>query len=253
MKKQPVHRDYNFPDPELYARCVERIQYIRRDAKEFLNYAYNEEKIANFEALCKRFTELPTDDELLGEQMVATQKKYDQREKLKTAIRNVMTRVETKYDNRTGRYRKFGTAKLHEMSDPHLLLCAHRVMRVATAQMPFLAEAGLRDTHVDNVRHACADFENALHIQLDKVSERDISVENRVELCNEMYREFVLVCNIGKDIWAETNRSKYDNYCIYESNAEQKRQHRQKLKEEAEAEKKQPQTEKSDENSEKTA
>jgi hypothetical protein len=234
MKKQPVHRDYNFPDPDLYAQCLERLKYIARDKAEFLNYAYGEEKIANFEALCKAFEALPTDDELLGEQMTATQKKYDQREKLKTAIRNIMTRVETKYDSKTGRYRKFGTAKLHEMNDPNIILCGHRVMRVATAQMTFLVETGLRDTHVDSLREACAAFENAVHIQLDKVSDRDIAVESRVELCNKMYAELVLVCNIGKDIWAETNRTKYDNYCIYESNAEQKRQHRQKLKAEAE-------------------
>ena len=234
MKKQAVHRDYNFPDPELYAQSLERIQYIRRDAAEFLNYGYTEAKIANFENLCKQFTALLTDDELLGEQMVATQKKYEQREKLKSAIRTVMTRVETKYDNKSGRYRKFGTNKLNEMTDPHLILCAHRVMRVATAQMSFLEETGLRPTHIDQVKEACIAFENAVHIQLDKISERDIAVEVRVELCNKIYQELVLVCNIGKDIWAEKNKSKYDNYCIYESNAEQKRQAKKRSKNQVE-------------------
>lgn len=234
MKKQAVHRDYNFPDPELYAQCLERIQYVRRDAAEFQNYGYTPAKIANFEALCKKFTEFLSDDELLGEQMVATQKKYEQREKLKSAIRSVMTRVETKYDSKSGRYRKFGTTKLNEMTDPHLILCAHRVMRVATAQMSFLEETGLKPIHIDQVKEACTAFENAVHIQLDKISERDIAVEVRVELCNKMYQELVLVCNIGKDIWSETNRSKYDNYCIYESNAEQKRQAKKRQKNQTE-------------------
>jgi len=32
----------------------------------------------------------------------------------------------------------------------------------------------------------------------------------------------IKVCDIGKDIWAESDRTKYDAYCIYDSNNEQK-------------------------------
>ena len=40
---------------------------------------------------------------------------------------------------------------------------------------------------------------------------------------NKIYRELVLVCNIGKDIWVESNKAKYENYTIYESNNDQKK------------------------------
>ncbi len=234
MKKQAVNREYNFPDSDLYAQCLERIQYIKRDAKEFASYAYGADKLQAFEDLCKRFAELPSDDELVGDQMVATQKKNDARERLKTAVRSVMTRVESKYDVRSGRYRKFGTFKMNDMTDPQLLLCGRRVVRVAEAMLDFLAETGLKQTHLDQIREAAAGFENALNVQMDKVSDRDIAVEKRIEVGNEMYRELVLVCNIGKDIWAETNRTKYENYTIYESNNDQKKARKQRLKAEAE-------------------
>jgi hypothetical protein len=32
----------------------------------------------------------------------------------------------------------------------------------------------------------------------------------------------VILCNIGKDVWAETDMAKYQNYAIYESNNDQK-------------------------------
>ena len=65
-------------------------------------------------------------------------------------------------------------------------------------------------------------FELAMNIQQDKVADRDIAVENRIDIGNLLYDEMIKVCDIGKDIWAETDRTKYDAYCIYDSNNEQK-------------------------------
>jgi hypothetical protein len=228
MKKQSINREYNFPDADLYSQCLERIQYIKRDHKEFDTYSYNSEKVAAFEAIVKRFGDLPDDDELIGEQMIATQKKNEAAELLKTTIRSVMTRVATKIDQKSGRYRKFGTHKMNDMSDPNLLLCGLRVARVAEQLLPFLDEAGLKQEHIDRVRQATKAFENAIHIQQDKVADRDIAVEKRVEIGNELYRELVLVCNIGKDVWAEKNKAKYENYTIYESNNDQKKAKKKK-------------------------
>jgi hypothetical protein len=229
MKKQSIIREYNFPDADLYAQCRQRISFIKRDQAEFESYAYGVGKVKRFEALCDRFADQPDDDELVGNQMEATGKKNVAREKLKTAIRSIMTRVASKYNTRSGHYRKFGTVKMNDMSDAKLLLCGRRVVRVATKLLDFLAETGLRQNHIDQVQKAAAAFENALHIQQDRVSDRDIFVEKRIELGNELYREMVLVCNIGKDIWAENNKAKYENYTIYESNNEQKKARKKRL------------------------
>lgn len=238
MKKQAVTREYNFPDADLYAQCLERIQYIKRDKKEFATYAYKSEKVTAFEAICKKFAALPSDDELVGDQMESTGKKNEAREQLKTAIRSVMTRVSSKYNTKSGHYRKFGTYKMNDMSDPQLLLCGRRVVRVSSKLLVFLANTGLVQTHIDSVQQTTAAFENSIHIQQDKVSDRDIAVENRIEIGNELYKELVLVCNIGKDIWAEKNKAKYENYTIYESNNDQKKARKKRLKKEEATEKK---------------
>lgn len=233
MKKQAVNREYNFPDSDLYAQCLERIQYIKRDAKEFHEYAYSAEKITELEALVQKFADQPSDDELVGDQMEATEKKNIAREALKTAIRSVMTRVSSKYNPKSGRYRKFGTYKMNDMSDPKLLLCGLRVVRVGEQLLPFLESTSLKQEHLDKVRQTNKAFENAIHIQQDKISDRDIAVEKRIEIGNRLYQEMVFVCNIGKDIWADNNKAKYENYTIYESNNEQKKKRKAKLKEEA--------------------
>jgi hypothetical protein len=180
-------------------------------------------------ALCEKFRALPDDDELVGDQMVTTEKKYSAAEKLKTAIRSLMTRVAMKYSNRSGRYRKFGTAKMGDMTDAQLLFCGRRVARVARQQIDFLAEVGVNENVIKRVTDACKNFETALNIQQDKVADRDISVERRVEQGNKLYQELIVLCNIGKDIWAEKDPVKYESYTIYESNNDQKIARKEKL------------------------
>ncbi|MEL6357109.1 MAG: hypothetical protein AAFQ37_09290 [Bacteroidota bacterium] len=222
MKKQAVNRKYNFPDADLYQQCMDSIRFAKRDIEQFTSYGYDIHRLKGFLNRCEKFASLPDDDELLGDQMVVTDKKYEAAEKLKGAIRGVMTRVRMKYSNRTGRYRKFGTAKMGDMTDAQLLFCGRRVIRVARAQLDFLEETGLNEEVLRKVADACQRFETAMNIQQDKIADRDISVESRVELGNLLYDEFITVCDIGKDVWAETDKAKYENYTIYESNNEQK-------------------------------
>ncbi len=223
MKKQPENRVYNFPDADLYVQCLERLKYAKRDFKLFADYGYDKGKMEAFYNRCERFKELPNDDETVGDQMIVTQKKYDAADKLKAAIRSMMTRVAVKYHNKSGRYRKFGTAKLGDMTDAQLLFCGRRVARVARQQIDFLAEVGVNEKVISKVVDAYQTFENAMHIQQDRVSERDISVERRVELGNKIYQDLIMLCNIGKDLWNDKDPVKYQNYCIYESNNEQKK------------------------------
>lgn len=229
MKKQAVHRQYNFPDADLYVQCMERIKYAQRDQVHFQQYGYDAGRLAGFKNLCDKFRALPDDDEIVGDQMLATEKKDAAAERLKSAIRSLMTRVAMKYNNRSGRYRKFGTAKMGDMTDAQLLFCGRRVARVARQQIDFLAEVGVNENVIKKITDACADFESALNIQQDKVADRDIAVERRIERGNKLYQELVVLCDIGKDIWAERDTVKYENYCIYESNNEQKKTRKSRL------------------------
>lgn len=231
MKKQSIHRQYNFPDADLYLLCMERIRDAHRDLQYFEQYGYSIDRLKGFKNLCDQFNTQPDDDELVGEQMLMTEKKDTAAEKLKTAVRSLMTRVAMKYNNRSGRYRKFGTAKMGDMTDAQLLFCGRRVVRVARQQIDFLAEVGVNETQIQRVVEAHQDFETALNIQQDKIADRDISVERRIEQGNKLYQELIVLCNIGKDIWAEKDVAKYEAYTIYESNNDQKIARKEKMSE----------------------
>ena len=222
MKKQPGHRQFNFPDADLYTFCMQTIRNAHRDIEFFKQYGYALDKLTGFSTQCEKFKNLPDDDELVGDQMIVTEKKYDASEKLKNAIRSIMTRVEMKYGNRSGRYRKFGTAKMGDMTDAQLLFCGRRVARVCRNQADFLSDVGVNETQIQRVLDASAVFETAMNIQQDKVADRDIAVEYRIEQGNKIYQLMIEACNVGKDIWVERDPVKYEQYCVYESNNDQK-------------------------------
>ena len=197
MKKQHVNRKHNFPDADLYLQCMERIRYAHRDANYFKTYGYDLERLKKFKVMCDKFRDLPDDDELVGDQMILTEKKFKASDKLKAAIRSLMMRVSMKFSNRTGRYRKFGTAKMGDMTDAQLVFCGRRVVRVARQQIDFLSETGLNETVINKVTEATQEFERSVNIQHDKVADRDISVELRVEKGNALYEELVTLCNLS--------------------------------------------------------
>jgi hypothetical protein len=222
MKKQAGHRQFNFPDADLYTFCMQTIRNAHRDIDFFKQYGYALDKLTGFSSQCEKFKNLPDDDELVGDQMIVTEKKSEASEKLKNAIRSIMTRVEMKYGNRSGRYRKFGTAKMGDMTDAQLLFCGRRVARVCRNQADFLSDVGVNENQIQRVLDASAVFETAMNIQQDKVADRDIAVEYRIEQSNKIYQLMIEACNVGKDIWVERDPVKYEQYCVYESNNDQK-------------------------------
>lgn len=120
------------------------------------------------------------------------------------------------------------------MTAPQLLFCGRRVARVARQQIDFLADVGVTENIIQRVLDACSAFETALNIQQDKLHDRDIGVERRMESGNKLYSELV-VLYIGKDIWAERDPVKYEQYCLYESNADQKRERKARIEVRSEA------------------
>ena len=223
MKKQNINRKHNFPDADLYQICIQSLKNAKRDLQLFEDYGYEESRMRTFFNLTEQFKDLPDDEELLGDQMLMTEKKYEASEKLKAAIRSLMMRVAMKYSNKTGRYRKFGTSKMGDMTDAQLIFCGRRVVRVERHQADFLDDVGINDNTIRRISEAGQRFENAVNIQQDRVANRDIAVESRVQKSNKLYEELIILCNIGKDIWSEKDPLKYEQYTIYESNNEQKK------------------------------
>ena len=112
MKKKEVVRAYNFSDGKLITTTKEKIAFIRRDAAEFEGYGITSAMVDELENQAIHFSDTATDVELVSDQTEVTTTKDIVADKLKVAIRGVMSRVVLKYAVESARYRKFGTEAL---------------------------------------------------------------------------------------------------------------------------------------------
>ncbi|GBL34679.1 hypothetical protein EMGBS15_02740 [Filimonas sp.] len=162
MKKAVVTRNYSFADATLITTCNNTHHFMSRDTTEFGTFNVLPADMTTFRTEVTTFEDLPTDQELLGAQIEATEKKDLIAENLKVAIREIMTRAQSKYGVHGARYKKFGTEDMDSMDDPHLLTCGRRVKRIATEFSAELATKGLTAAMITALNTLNQDYEDAL-------------------------------------------------------------------------------------------
>jgi hypothetical protein len=80
-----------------------------------------------------------------------------------------------------------------------------------------LAEKGLTQQMLDDLETVIGEFDNALSMQEDAISSRDIATEERIEKANAIYAIVSKHCDTGKRIWVSSNQAKYNDYVIYDT------------------------------------
>ena len=217
MKKKPATQIFKIRLGVFYTYMKTKLSFIKRDSAEFLKQGVNEEKIAEVEALLAEYSEIPTDDELIGAQMNATAEKDSARDKLRASISEIIDRAASKYGANSGHYRKFGIYTLSELDGGELSTGARRVLRVGTSLLSELASEGLTQEMLDAVKENNLIFDKALAAQEDAISDREIAADMRIEKANYIYGLMSKYCEKGKRIWVSTNQAKYNDYVIYDT------------------------------------
>ena len=215
MKKKEVVRAYNFSDGKLITTTKEKIAFIRRDAAEFDGYGITSAMVDELENQAIHFSDTATDVELVSDQTEVTTTKDIVADKLKVAIRGVMSRVVLKYAVESARYRKFGTEALSQQSDAELIIIAGRVFRVGTDMLADLADNGLTAAMLNDVKTLKDELEHELIGMNLKIADRDIEQESRVEAANAIYATLIKYTNTGQSIWETSNVAKYNDYVVY--------------------------------------
>ena len=217
MKKAVVTRNYSFADATLITICNNTHHFITRDIAEFAAFNVLPADMTAFRNEVTAFEDLPTDQELLGAQIEATEKKDLIAENLKVAIREIMTRAQSKYGVHGARYKKFGTEGMDVMDDPHLLVCGRRVKRIATEFTAELATKGLTAAMITALNNLNQDFEDALDKKSDAIATRDVATEDRIEMGNTLYKKLADYADLGKTIWITRDEAKYNDYVLYDT------------------------------------
>jgi hypothetical protein len=215
MKKQGIVRMYNFSDANLIQKGKEKIAFIRRDKAAFEVFGITSAMINALENAIAVFSETVTDIEAVSDQMMFTQAKNEKAEALRTAIRNLMGRVQFQFGIKSARYKKFGADTLSRQTETKLLLTGRTVVLVGTDFLPELTANGVTTAMFTNITALCDAFENLIIEQKISIGKRNIIQENRVVSGNALYVTLVRYTTIGGAIWETTNIAKYNDYVLY--------------------------------------
>ncbi len=186
-----------------------------RDIDEFAKFGVSLENINELKALLQSYIEIPSDDELLGDQINMTGEKDARAVIVREEISALMKKAENRYGKESAAYRKFGVSGTSRLNGWKLGHKGKRALRVAEGQLAELAEVGVTAGVLARLNEAITAYEQALEAQSDAFADRLIATEIRTEKANEIYLLLVKHCDTGKKIWENRNVAKYNDYIIY--------------------------------------
>jgi len=216
VKKEQL-RDYKIDDANLIITTKSKIGFMRRDIAKLGEFGFTNQKLTTFEAQATAFENFPTDKELLGMQVQATELKDAKAAEVIDAIEQIMGRAKTKYGLNSGRYRTFATGDLHTWDNANLLIVGRRVVRIGNIYLSDLAPLGLTAAILSNLTTLCNNFEDLILSKDIKVGERDVTQEDRVEMGNAIFAQLKDYCRLAKTAWRTIDAAKYNDYLIYDT------------------------------------
>ncbi|MBM3436158.1 MAG: carboxypeptidase regulatory-like domain-containing protein [Bacteroidetes bacterium] len=214
-KMKTVVRIYTFTDAWLIQLADGILVLIVRDGGELTPRGVTAAKKDNLQALRDAFAGTKPDDYYIAIVTIKTEEKDAARSALTKAIRTIFVAAENVFGTDNGHYRSFGDAALSKLSDEEMIRNSRLAISTAGENLAKLADEGITQAILDEAKTLADNFDKAVDSQLTAQRDRDLATEDRIVKGNNLYKAIVKICNTGKDIWYETNESKYNDYVIY--------------------------------------
>lgn len=213
MPQETKTRNYSMADGDLKQLADGLAATLTRDLADLAKRNVTTASVTALQQLITNFDETPTDEELLGEVMAATEAKNNIANNIKIAIRPIRNMADIVYEGK-GKYASFGFEDMANMSDNDLYRLAKRVNRVGTKFLADLTPQGLTVEELTNLLNLAQDFDKAIDTIEDKIEDRDIETQDRVNKGNTLWAELSKLGSIGKSVYEDTNEAKYNDYLL---------------------------------------
>lgn len=217
MKLKELKRDYAMSDAALLRTANQKHQSLTRDLAALAPRNVSAATLTGLQLLISNFETFPTDEELLGDEMLATQEKDKKSEELRVLIRSVRTMVQNKWGTADARYRKYGFEEVSKSFNEGLYRLGKRVARIAATQVTDLASEGLSAATITQLNTVVAALDACLDKQDDMANKRQIATQDRIKAGNLLYKEIVRLCNTASDFFSTTDAARYNDYIIYDA------------------------------------
>lgn len=213
MTKLNETRSYPFADADLAQKGKGLATTIKRDLADFAARNVTAAIVSDFEMIIADFDDTSTDEELLGEQMDATDAKNKSMEDVKLAIRPIRNMADLVFKGK-GKYHSFGFKDMANMNAEDLFRLAKRVVRVGGKFLADLAPQGLTQAQLNDLKNLYMLLDEKIDDAEDKEENRDLETQNRIQKGNDLWEKMVELASIGKSIYVDTNPAKYNDYVL---------------------------------------
>jgi hypothetical protein len=214
-----VNRIFSMSYADLIRYCDNIHGFMVRDATQFALFGISALLTTGFKTKIDDFIALPQDVALEADEINTTQAKSTLANELRIMLRAFATRAKLAFGETNGNYKRFHSKELSRMPDANLYLFGGVVMEAATDLLTEMASTGLTQDMIDDLTDKNEEFRIALAAQSAAIADRDNAAHNRVIKANELYTLLVRYCDVGKEIWYETNEAYYNDYILYAPSA----------------------------------
>ncbi len=212
---KPVKRKYKMADATLVQTSDDLTGSATRDLVELTIYGVDAAAIAAIVLLRDDFSNTATDNELMGDLMVATANRNEKAVEVRNAINPIATRFRVRYGESSGKYRGLGIELLSQQNADQLVRTGRAVVRRSTQNLVEIGQ-GLTALEIAALETLVGELDALVDVQRDAVKDRDIAVDERIKKGNTLYEELVKIAEYGKAAWLNVNESKYNDYVITE-------------------------------------
>ena len=210
-----VKPDYNMPQSDLMALGDTGVSLQQRDTPELANYGIDDTYMDSFNDTLTAARNFPSDAEYVGAMKDMGETKDFDAQNLRIAIRSMMSRVVNVFPVNSGKWARFNTKGLDDMTDNELSICGHRVARMAQLFITQLASKGVTTALITELHTLSTKLSESVDKHHDAELERTAATNDRIMLANKLYAMIVEIFGYGKDYWSSRNYAKYKAYVIY--------------------------------------
>ena len=217
MKKNPVTRNYLFPDAVLKQKADEFINLLDRDIVEFTDRGYSPAKKTELIDARNAVEDFPSDEQLEAIKIDLTNQKDAARSALEKTMRTILNMAENTFGFGSAKHREFGASDVSRQPDAELVRNARIMFATAEKYLAELQNEGLTQEKIATLIAQRETLDLAIDAQAKGISDRDVATEDRIEVLNTLYSLLTKYAGIGQDIFFETDEAKYNDYIIYDT------------------------------------
>lgn len=209
-----MRRKFRMTNYELSAWASKLVSLMTRDTAEFTARGVTTAQRAEIDTLNTAFKALPRDNDAKAKIKIAADEKLALKKTIITEIITISGYMEQAFGRSSGQYNRLGIKKLQVISDKELTFCARDVSRIASEYIAKLTPFGCTQAKLDALTADANTYDAKLTAISDAKTNRKTQTSVRLSKGNDLYDLISKYCAIGKLIWENVNKTKFEDYVI---------------------------------------